>query len=282
MKIDSYPKVIEIQFHNKCNSNCLICPYKDMMYEYSEMQNSLFEKFLNQIDENKLKRLIPYLNNEPFLDPQFVNKIKEIRNKFKNIEIEISSNVSVIKRQDMEELAKLDITELRLSVFGYSEETYKKMMPNLNKDVVFSKLEMISKIFNNSKTIVSIVMIDNDEIEEEEFTLMKQFATKLGFNFERWGYLDRSNNVVYKSNNIFNNNVCNCEQNRPLERMHILANGNVIFCCQDWAHTTILGNINENTISEIWNGFKYKKIRESLYNNNKKSPNICVKCKLGH
>ena len=48
----NYPKVIEVQFHNKCNSNCLICPYKDMNYSYKNMTDELFEKLLNEIKEN--------------------------------------------------------------------------------------------------------------------------------------------------------------------------------------------------------------------------------------
>ncbi len=277
-----YPKVIEIQFHNRCNSNCLICPYKDMNYKYEEMTDDLFHKFLDEIDESKLERLIPYLNNEPFLNSNFLDRVEEIRKRFKKVEIEISSNVSVITERDLERLINLDITELRLSVFGYTNETYKKMMPNLNHDKTFEKLRIISKYMKNTNTIVSIVMIDNNEIEEFEFESMKKLCDELGFKFERWGFLDRSNNVKYKSNNILNKNVCTCEQNRPIERMHILSDGRVIFCCQDWSHSVVLGNIKDNTISEIWNGEKYNKVRESLYNKNCESPMICQLCKLGH
>ena len=281
MKYD-YPKVIEIQFNNKCNSNCLICPYKDMDYKYEKLDNSLFDKFLEEIDEEKLVRIIPYLNNEPFLDNDFLERVRKIRNKYPKLEIEISSNVSVIRKKDLEEMASMNITELRLSVFGYSEETYKKMMPGLNRNITFSKLKDISLILGNTSTVVSIVMIDNEEIEETEFEEMEKLCHQYGFNFERWGYLDRGNNVTYKSNNIHNPNVSMCEQNRPLERMHILSNGNVILCCQDWKHSIILGNIRNNTIQEIWNSDKYNSVRESLYNKKKVSPEICQKCKLGH
>lgn len=282
MKTNNYPKVIEIQFQNKCNSNCLICPYKDMNYNYEEMSDDLFNKFLNEIDEDKLERLIPYLNNEPFLSKKYIEQIKKIRERYKKVEIEISTNVSVLTKDKLEELKNLDITELRLSVFGFDKETYKKMMPGLNHDITFKKLKMISEIMKETKTIVSIVMIDNNEIDEQEFNNMQNLCNNLGFKFERWGYLDRSNNVSYKSNNIINKNVSTCEQNRPIERMHILSNGNVILCCQDWRHTVILGNIKDNTIEEIWNNEKYNEVRESLYNKDKTSPEICQRCKLGH
>lgn len=277
-----YPKILEVQFHNKCNSNCLICPYKDMNYNYEKMSKELFEKFLSEIDENKLKRIIPYLNNEPFLSTDFINMVKMIRNKFKKIEIEISSNVSMIKEIDIVEMSKLNITELRLSVFGYEKSTYNKMMPCLNYEKTFEKLQMISSVMKDSNTIISIVMIDNGEINEQEFIDMKFLCDKLGFKFERWGFLDRSDNVTYNSNNIYNENVSSCEQNRPLERMHILSDGRVIFCCQDWSHSLIVGNINNNTISEVWNSETFINARKSLYDKEKDSPMICKKCKLGH
>lgn len=280
--MDDYPKVIEVQFHNKCNSNCLICPYKDMNYSYENMSDELFEKFLEEIDESKLERIIPYLNNEPFLCQNFLERVKKIRNRFKNLEIEISSNVSMIKENDVLEMIKLNITELRLSVFGYEKETYNKMMPCLNYDNTFKKLNMISNLMRNSNTIISIVMIDNGEIEEKEFANMELLCEKLGFKFERWGFLDRSDNVTYKSNNIYNEDVSYCEQNRPLERMHILSDGRVIFCCQDWSHSYVVGNIKNNTIKEVWNSDIYMNVRESLYNKSKDSPMICKKCKLGH
>lgn len=277
-----YPKVIEIQFHNKCNSNCLICPYKDMNYSYEKMTEELFEKFLSEIDESKVKRIIPYLNNEPFLDKDFISKVKKIRNKYKNLEIEISSNVSMIKENDIIELKNLNITELRLSVFGYNKDTYNKMMPCLNYEKTFEKLKMISALMQNSNTIISIVMIDNGEIDENEFLNMGKLCSELGFKFERWGFLDRSDNVTYKSNNVYNENVSYCEQNRPLERMHILSDGRVIFCCQDWSHSIVVGNIKYNTITEIWNSDIYNNVRISLYDKEKNSPMICKKCKLGH
>lgn len=277
-----YPRVLELQFHNQCNSNCLICPYKDMKYSYKKMSDELFEKILNEIDESKLNRIIPYLNNEPFLDLDFMNKIKKIRNKFKKLEIEISSNVSMISEADIISMSTLNITELRLSVFGYEKETYNRMMPCLNYEKTFEKLKKISSIMSNSNTIISIVMIDNGEINEQEFVNMKKMCDELKFNFERWGFLDRSDNVTYKSNNIYNESVSYCEQNRPLERMHILSDGRVIFCCQDWSHSIVVGNINNNTISEVWNSDIYNNIRSSLYNQEKNSPLVCKKCKLGH
>lgn len=275
-----YPKFIEIQFNNACNSNCLICPYKDMHYKYCKMNDELFNKFISEINENKLIRIIPYLNNEPFLDKDYVKKLYIIRKKCPDIEMEISTNASLLDENIIKKLVNLNLTELRISVFGYSDKLYKKMMPNLNKNKVFENLNIISTKFKNSYTTVSIVMIDDGSIDEYEFNSMENLAKKLNFKFERWGFLDRSKNVCYKKNNFYSKNICGCEQNRPLERMHILANGDVILCCQDWKHTVILGNINENTITQIWNSQKYNEIRNKIYIKECDAPEICKNCKL--
>ena len=76
--MNNFPKVIEIQFHNICNSNCSICPYADMGYKAEKMSDELYDKFVSELDESKLTRIIPYLNNEPFLDKDYVRKVRAI------------------------------------------------------------------------------------------------------------------------------------------------------------------------------------------------------------
>lgn len=282
MQLSKSPQIIEVQFCNLCNSYCSICPYKDMEYKPQYMSESLFLKLINDLKRLDIKRLIPYLNNEPFIDKNYIKQLKILRQNCPNVEIEISTNASLLTDDIMHELKNLNITELRLSVFGYYKNTYNKFMPNLTKSVVFNNLHKLSKIFKNTKTKVSIVMIDNGKIKEIEFQKMKDFAASLNFEFNRWGFLDRAKNVKGKTNNFYNDKVNFCEQIRPLERMHILANGDVIFCCQDWKHQYVVGNLNNNSITEIWNSKKYSTLREHLYNKNLQAPELCCNCKLAH
>ncbi len=277
---NTYPKYIEVQFHNMCNANCIICPYRSMHYEKQVMSDELFEKFVMQLNDKALTRLIPYLNNEPFLDAKYFDKLRKLRKACPTTEFETSTNAALLNRDKIVALKEFKITELRVSCFGYKKATYERMMPTSDREKAFENLKIISEEFKNSNTIVSVVMIDDGSIEESEFTSMQKMCLKLNFQFCRWGFLDRAKNVANKCNNFNNKNVCGCEQNRPVERMHILANGDVIFCCQDWAHTVIVGNIGKQTISEIWNGERYNHYRSCLYDSDKVAPEICINCKL--
>ncbi len=280
MELSESPQIIEVQLCNLCNSCCSICPYKDMKYKPEYMSTSLFLKLINELKMLNLKRIIPYLNNEPFIDKNYISQIKVLRANCPNAELEISTNASLLTEDIMNELLKLNITELRLSVFGYYKKTYNKMMPNLTKSVVFKNLHKLSKVFKDSKTKISIVMIDNGQINEIEFQKMKALATKLNFEFNKWGFLDRAKNVKNQTNNFYNDKVNFCEQFRPLERMHILADGDVVFCCQDWKHQYVVGNLNKNSIIEIWNSKEYNSLRKHLYDKKLVAPDLCCNCKL--
>lgn len=278
--MNQFPSIIEIQFHNMCNSNCIICPYKSKHYTYDQMTDANFNNFLNQLKDKNIKRIIPYLNNEPFLDKSFVEKVKRIKQTLPTAEIEISTNVVFFEKEDMIKLRDIGIDDLRLSVFGFNKKTYNRLMPTSNYDIVFSKLPLISKIFANSNTKVSIIMIDTGNIEEVEFENMNNLANKFNFEFCRWGFLDRSKNVENASNHYYFDFINGCEQNRPTERMHILCNGDVIFCCQDWSHNYICGNIFETSIKEVWNNSIYNKLRNDLFLGTGTAPELCKNCKL--
>lgn len=280
MIVDKFPKIIEFQTHNRCNANCIICPYVSMNYKGQKMSDMIFKKIIDECVGKSIVRLIPYLNNEPFIDKNFIEKLKYIRKQLPDVEIEISTNVSLLDKDIIHELYNLNITELRLSIFGYSEKTHIHMMPGISHKKVFENTEYLAKTFRNSNCKISIVMIDNKKLDESEFAKMKEYAIKNNFDFSRWGFLDRATNVKNFSNNYYNKQACNCEQKRPLERMHILADGRVIFCCQDWGHNHILGNVQNNSIEEIWMSDSYNQYRSNLYNKKLPAPELCKKCIL--
>lgn len=278
--INPFPKVIEFQTHNMCNANCIICPYSTLQHTRNIMEDDLFRKIIIECKENKIERLVPYLNNEPFLDKTFVSKLQFIRKELPNIELEISTNASLLTKEIIKDLSKINLTELRISVFGFTGALHKKIMPGVSHEKVFTNVELIAKYFEKSSCLVSIVMIDNGDIDEIEFEQMDKYSKSLGFNFFRWGFLDRANNVKDFSNVYYDAKAHYCEQRRPLERMHILTNGDVIFCCQDWGHEEIVGNISNQTLKEVWNSRFYNLKREQLYSPEKEAPEICKRCIL--
>mgnify|MGYP003138200661 FL=1 len=46
--------------------------------------------------------------------------------------------------------------------------------------------------------------------------------------------------------------------------LYIAYDGTILNCCEDYAGNFGLGNVNEMSIDEIWNGEKYKKLVNDL------------------
>ena len=74
--------------------------------------------------------------------------------------------------------------------------------------------------------------------------------------------------------------IFGCKYKRESEWCHILSSGDVVLCCMDWYREHILGNVNDNTLSQIWNSESYLTIREKIRHSTNKSF-ICNKCEWG-
>lgn len=48
---------------------------------------------------------------------------------------------------------------------------------------------------------------------------------------------------------------------RLFTQAYILWNGDMLLCCVDYGYTTVLGNVAEQSIREVWNADKAREIR---------------------
>jgi len=246
------------------------------------MDMVLFKKIIDQISRWDKVRIIPYFNNEPFLDIAFFEKMEYIASKCPNAEIEISTNMSMLDAARQAKLSRFKLTELRMSVFGFSDYGHKKIMRGLDWKKVKNNLDYLASNFDLRSNIetLSLVMIDYPGIDKSDIESAKKYCSDNGIKFEFWGFLDRAGSVRGLSNNFYREIVHGCEQRRPFERMHITFDGKVVLCCMDWFRQHILGEADKQTLDEIWRSDRYIKIRELISSGTNRCPEICKRCKI--
>ena len=71
----------------------------------------------------------------------------------------------------------------------------------------------------------------------------------------RWLY---ENDKDLKSQSHYAKQYCEY----PWLSLTVMADGNVVPCTQISNNEIVLGNVNENTLEEIWNGPKYEELRK--------------------
>jgi radical SAM protein with 4Fe4S-binding SPASM domain len=64
----------------------------------------------------------------------------------------------------------------------------------------------------------------------------------------------------------------------PFYKCMVRANGDVTLCCFDILSDTVVGNINNNSLYKIWNGFDFQNIRADFLNINQRKYKSCSNC----
>lgn len=288
-----FPEIIEFQTHNLCNAGCIICPYEQTKAFRVKKNNdfAFIKKIVEEVklSDGQVRRLIPYLNNEPLLDRDIFEKIEYIKNQIPEVEVELSTNLSKFSDAGFTRLLRNNhVDDLRISVFGGNETTYRMMMPRLNFLNVKKNILKLKEIHENtgSKTKVCLVCVAYEHLDvvktiEELKTIVDGY-----FDVRVFGYLDRAGNCTDKNDKIFDPDkyeLDGCSLLRNSERMCITSNGNTILCSQDWMETGGYGNIKDSSIEELWMSREKALLDKQVQGRACSSANfICKDCKLAN
>ena len=278
-----FPRIIEFQTSSYCNGNCIVCPYSSMDIKPVKMNDDTLKNLLKEIVSNKdkIERVIPYLNNEPSFDKRMINILRYLKNN--QLLIELSTNMSMWTKEELDIIIdeKL-VDDFRISFFADNRELYHIMMPGLNFD---SNVERINYFLNKNKNIIDTeivaIMLPHLNVKKIRDGLKELFNNP---QIHLFGFLDRCGKVKGFKNDLEINEdskLIGCSLKRPFERCCIYADGNVVLCSQDWAKKVVIGNINDNSISEIWNSERAIKIRKIVSGEiSCEKDFLCNSCKL--
>jgi hypothetical protein len=112
----------------------------------------------------------------------------------------------------------ISLKELRLSMFGFTENTHRQIMPGLKWTIVKQNLDQLveNRAFRQFVNQISIVMIEHPLVTTKDMELAQRYCKRHTLSFNFWGFLDRAGNVKKYSNDIHRPIIVGCEQSRPL------------------------------------------------------------------
>lgn len=281
-----FPLYLEVQTHTACNARCTCCPHPIVFKELPNgfMSDDLWEAIIHEASRLPLKRFMPYLNNEPFLDPKMIERLRQIRKRCPDTLIEVSTNASKLTAEISEVLVnEYLVDDLRLSIFGVDQASYSERMPGLDWMSTLTNVKgLLAKNKNAARPLnITIIGIEDENVSDAQWQISDSQWRQLGSSLRLWGYLDRAGNNKQKNEMIFEGSYTQrgCELNRPFERLCILYNGDVIMCSQDWRREDIQANVRESGLIGAWNSPKFRTLRERIMGRGDEV-NLCTKCKM--
>ncbi|MFC2135181.1 radical SAM/SPASM domain-containing protein [Bacteroidota bacterium] len=276
---NSFPKNVQIQTSNKCNAACTFCPYPytESKKKYEVMDWKLYKKIIDECSKNEVESILPFFLNEPLLNKDLVKYIDYAKEKNPDSSISIFTNGSLLTKKLGEQLLDSKIEEVIFSFNGSTKEEYEGSMKNLDFEKTKKKISDFIKLRGNSKKPEIAIHMLKIGLDKLSLNSIKKYWNELGVSVHIFKYENRAGNV--KEYNIEKNSLTRkVPCSRLLNQIYILVNGDVILCCADWKNEVTLGNIKEQSISDIWNGETRKRYVQAHLDSKYNKLKLCNVC----
>jgi len=272
------PPALQIEPTNYCNLKCICCASSRSKRKKGYMDLDLFKKIIDDAAQIGVRHVDLFLHGEPLLHPHLGEMVQYI--KLKRLRVEIATNAMVLDKEKMYTIlhSGLDRNDrLRFSILGYSKETHEKIQRGVNHEKVIMNvldfLELQKKSQAKGPTVkIGFCVIPENEHEKKIF--MKYWREKV----DRVMVTDASISFREYKRKI---NVTSPRKKYCWDfwaRMTILWNGDVTVCCVDVDGDFVLGNLENETIKEIWNNEQLMAIKEIHKERNFEKFPLCANC----
>jgi len=252
---------IQIESSMVCNSHCTFCP-RDFTRPKGEMSDELFYKIVKEGKEIGVTSFLPFLNGEPFAFPRLFRWLEHLDSQ--GAKSHIYTNASLMTKEKVDDLIKYKcIDYVYCSFNGATKHTYEKVMGldyERTKENIYYLLSVAP-----FRVRVGMVLIDETIPEIEMFKKLWGKRAKLP-KFVNWA-------GVKHDGAEWTNTRIPCRQVR--HHMTVLWDGRVCLCCFDYDGKVILGDLNKQSIREVWKSIK--PIRDRHYKLDFDMP-LCKTC----
>ena len=295
------PFTLLIEPSNYCNFKCVQCFQSIKSESYftknrGMMTMELYKKIIDEFkawDGDKLKVLKLGMYGEPFTSPHFCEMLKIAKEADIAERIETTTNASLLTKEICEKLIENELDYIRVSIYSPYQEKHESITnTKININEIYKSLKYIKDLKEKNgtdKPFVSVKMLDTYSEENEVFlNKYKDVSDEV--------YIDKPHNWIAHEEKSFINSLYDKKNkeklkedlktitsNRiacpmPFTTIAIRNNGDVSPCCVDWIGGTNLGNINEQSIRDIWNGEAMYQFRKMQLENRRFENSSCAKC----
>ncbi len=292
ISIKGMPVSAGIELTNFCNLKCPECLSGSelMSRERGFMETALFEKIIKEL-EPYVYNLNLYFQGEPMLHPKFFSFLRSAE----RIHTTVSTNGHFLSEENADKLAASGLNNLIVSLDGLDSESYSAYRVKGNMDIVKQGIRNVTeaKKRHSSGLKLTIQVLVNKN-NEHQIRQLKHYAREMKASlrlksmqinddtaFEKWLPSDRRySRYKLKDGHYIIKNTLPDRCSRLWFNPVITWNGKVLPCCFDKDAKYILGDLNEDSFRDIWNGPRYRLFRKAVFSG-RKYIDICRNCTSG-
>lgn len=275
--VSDYPLLVDVELSTMCNLRCPMCfTITEKFAEKVTRTMMSFDLYKRIIDEiaGKVPALRLSLRGESTLHPHFVECIRYAKARGIN-EISFLTNASNLTDDLIRDIVTAGATWITISIDGVGE-TYEAIRKPLRFEDTFNKIKAIKRIKDELGMHKPVIKIQTlwpsiSKNPSEYYNLFAPYVDLIAFN-SLIDYLgnDDESIIVHEPN-------FSCS--RLYQRLVIGADGLVMLCPNDEENTQIIGDVNTETVHDVWHGLRMNQARElHKKEDGFKEIDICRRC----
>lgn len=274
----TFPKQVIIETTAYCNQRCIHCAHKTLKRKKGNMELRLYKKIIDEIvkESPSSEVWMAYYGEALMLKNKICEMIRYAKDKGLE-KVILNSNAMLLDREMSEMLVDSGLDRFIISIDGFTKETYEKIrVGGVYEDVLANVLSFL-EILKAQKTAKPLLEMQFSVMEENkhEVQAFNHFWKSKGVNVKNRPKASWAGRVVAKNLDPSKARVpCKWALNHGA----ILWDGRFVACGVDSEGLFVAGNVEESTISEIWNA-THKNFRQiHLEKRWRDLPEICKNC----
>jgi radical SAM protein with 4Fe4S-binding SPASM domain len=291
------PYALAIEPTTSCNLRCPECPSGLRSFTRPTGHIAL-EKFKFYLDQYAKKAIYLnlYFQGEPYLNPNFLPMVQYAQEK--KMYVSSSTNAHYLSKEKALETVKSGLDRLIISIDGTSQATYEQYRIGGSLDKVKEGLANLvaAKKEINSLTpyiVIQFLVLATNEAQLPEIEdLAKSYgADELSLKSAQLYDFENGNELMPK-NQLYSRYVLGA--NGKYKTKHKLENhcwkmwhsqvitwdGKIVPCCFDKDAEHVMGDLNQQTLTDIWGAHAYQSFRKQVLTA-RQDIKICTNCTEG-
>lgn len=287
------PISVGLEVSSFCNLSCNYCVHGAQEKSFPQQFMS-WEHFTKAIDslklfDNKLKNIVFSLNGEPLMNKQLPEMISYIKKSNVSEKITVFTNAILLSEKLGQAMLDAGLDILRVSIQGVTSEKYMELCNReIDYNMIVEHVRNFYEYRNRSESTchIFVKIIDQSfSTSEDEYKFYADFGDicdqisvetivpiRYEINYDHM-HINKQYNLVKQM--VEKSDVCA----QPFYSLYVRSDGNVTPCCIANSNNLSIGNIENESLLEIWNGSKLKDFRKMQLTRNRYQHAVCQQCK---
>ncbi len=261
------PDHVQIQTVTGCNARCIFCPNGKTDPHVPmgrRMDDALFRRIVDQCVELGVRRYSAYLMNEPLLDRDLPRRIAYIAARIRKPQyVKVTSHGGLLTGRMARGLLDSGLKKLKISIQSLDPATYRRIM-GLKLERTLANIDRFLELREQGGyklPRLEVVMVDSVHTHHE-IEHARRYWARRGIRL----FVEPVENRADQQN--IRTAAVGADRLQPytwcrrlMEQIYILHDGRMLQCCADWEHRSVMGDLTQQPLADVWYGSRYRKLR---------------------